>query len=120
MSANPLPWFIIASVVLLMLAMKGHLKFPAFPHAASPSPSASAVNALDALVSRPDVNELAKLGSYALGIAFAKSIRAEAETALAHKIAQEAGEAIHAKFTDPFSPPGQAGQDHPPVAPPSP
>lgn len=107
MSGNPLPWIVLAAIVAATLVMKGYVKFPsgrpAFPSAAS---------TVQSVASSPtvDVDALAKLGSFSLGLAFAKAVRAEAESTLAHTIARQAGESIHATFTAPFSPPAPAGQ----------
>lgn len=109
MSGNPLPWIVLASVVLASLHFKGYLKLPA-GKPAEPLPPASTVQQ-EAGPGRADIDALVGLGSYALGVAFAKAKRIEAEEGLAHRIALEAGATIEATFTNPFSTPAPAGLD---------
>ena len=102
MTGNPLPWIIIASAVLLTLIYKGQLRLPT-PKPANATPTRPA----------PDVDGLVKLGSFILGLAFAKAVRIEAEASIAGQIASDAGKAIHEKFTAPFSVPAPAGPSTP-------
>lgn len=111
MTGNPLPWIVLASVVVVSLYFKGYLKLPA-KKIDEPIPPASTVNGVTAS-GQTDINALVGLGSYALGLAFAKAKRLEAEEGLAHRIALEAGATIEATFTAPFSPPAPAGQEPP-------
>ena len=95
--------------------MKGYLRFPAST-ASPPSPLNPAPG-----VDRPDphADDLSRLPSLTLGLAFAKAKRREAEDELAFQIARDAGEAIHATFTAPFSKPESAGPPSPASPPPS-
>lgn len=110
MTGNPTPWIVIAAIVLVALYFKGHLKLPATKPANVNLPGPTALAPSGPAV---DVDGLVKLGSYVLGLAFAKAVRIEAESSLAGKIARDAGEAIHKQFTDPFSVPAPAGPNLP-------
>jgi len=110
MSGNPMPWIVLASVVLASLYLKGYLKFPPAPSAVVNLPG-PAVQSPSQGQSTINIDDLAKLGSYTLGLAFAKAVRAEAESTVAGQIARDAAETIHARFSSPFSMPGPAGQD---------
>ena len=108
MSGNPLPWIVLAAIVVVSLHVKGYLKFPATkPDFQEPS----APGRVPTVASATDIDALVRLGSHALGLAFAKAKRIEAEEGLAHRIALEAGASIEATFTAPFSKPEPAGQD---------
>ena len=96
MPENPLPWLILAGIVLASLHYKGYLKLPN-----------RAANA-----TRPPVgDELVKLGSHALGIAWGKAIKIEAKLLVASSVSREAGEALMKRFTDPFSGAGPKDPD---------
>lgn len=112
MSGNPLPWIVIAGIVLVALYLKGYFRLPVSAKQSSPALTPGPVNLTADTPSRTsgiDVDNLAKLGSYTLGLAFAKAVRAEAESTVAGQFARDAGEALHAKFTAPFSAPAPAG-----------
>jgi hypothetical protein len=111
MTGNPLPWAVLAAVVFVTLAFKGYVKLPPLARPAGPAlPPPAAAAQTPSTRSAVDPDELAKLGSLTLGLAFAKAKRREAEEHIAYEIARTAGEAIHATFTGPFSPPAPAGQ----------
>ena len=114
MTNNLAPYIVLAAIVAASLVWKGYFKFPSLAKAASnPGPS-NLANGLES-PSAVDIDSLVKLGSDTLGLAFAKAVRAEAESAVGGQFAREAAEALHAKFTAPFSPapagpdPNQAG-----------
>lgn len=111
MTGNPLPWIVIAAVVVMTLYAKGHLRLPALK--AKPSrENANFTSAPDIFGPKVDIDALAKLGSYVLGVALAKSVRAEAETSLAHQMGQDATRAMSERVTAPFSEPAPAGQSN--------
>lgn len=116
MTGNPLPWIVLAAVVAATLFLKGYVKLPT-GRPASPQTGAS----IQAPQSAPgvDVDALAKLGSYVLGLAFAKAVRLEAESVLTNKVARDATDAMTAMFTAPFSAPASAGPAQP-AGPPTP
>ena len=79
MSGNPLPWIVLASVVLGSLLFKGYLKFPA----AKPAANAICPRQSHSQVAGPgpanDRTPWSGSGVTLLGLAFAKAKRIEAE-----------------------------------------
>ncbi len=118
MTGNPLPWLVLASIVAGSLVYKGYLKLPSSPQEVGITPIPTAIAQAGAgPVPGVDIDALVKLGSGVLGLAFAKAKRLEAEEGLARRIAEDAGTAIEATFTAPFSVPAPAGPGSPPVNP---
>lgn len=124
MSGNPWLWIALASVVIVALVNKGYIKLPSLGTLTQPAAKTA--------LSQPQSNTtygaatpseswlLERLDSGTLGVYFALAKRREAEAELAHKIASDAGDAIKATFTAPFSPPAASpGPDQAGVEPPA-
>lgn len=121
MTGNLMPWIILAAVVLATLTYKGYFKLPSAP-AVPPGPSSVGTTwaMSHSAPSESNIDGLAKLGSYVLGLALARAVRSEAEATIGGTFAREAAEALHAKFTAPFSAPAPAPTAGPAGGPPNP
>jgi hypothetical protein len=113
MTGNPLPWIVLSAIVAVTLVLKGYVKFPSSRTAAPSTGPATTVQSLDPFATHGpvDIDALVKVGSYALGVAFAKAVRAEAEMSLACTVARDAETEIRSRFTAPFKSPAPAGQN---------
>lgn len=110
MTGNITPWLVLAGIVAATFVAKGYIRLPMFLMKATPKSFPTATQATPAAA------------SYALGLALAQAIRAEAQAAMEDKVARDAMAAIHDTFTAPFSAPAPAPagpEAAKPVAPPT-
>ena len=99
MASNPMPWVILACVVLAVLYFKGYVHLP--------RTGTSPVQPIGPLMT-PDAPPAAA-DSTALGILFAQAKRREVEDKIAIQVALEAGKQIEEMFASPFLKPATAG-----------